>query len=75
MYEGDRVIVVDVRNMMNKNIHLGDKGTVIACDDKYTCLVEFDREIKNGHNADSLGRDGHCAYIRRNRVRRLLEEA
>lgn len=74
MYEGDRVIVVDVRNMMNKNIHLGDKGTVIACDDKYTYLVEFDRNI-NGHSVDSFGEEGHCAFIRRNRVRKLLEEA
>lgn len=72
MYEGDRVIVVNVRNMQNKNIILGDKGTVIACDDKYTYLVQFDRDIK-GHDAGS-GKDGHCAFITRNRVRKLLEE-
>lgn len=71
MYEGERVIVVDIKNMMNKNIRLGDKGTVISCDDKYTCLIEFDRDI-NGHTANDFGKDGHCAFVRKNRVRKLL---
>lgn len=70
MYIGERVQIIDIRNL-NKKIKYGDTGRVIAYDyDKYlgTILgVEFDRYIQ-GHNCNGAGKDGFCAWVRKKKL-------
>lgn len=71
MYIGERVKVINVRNLHNKKIKYGDTGRVISYDYKepigVVLGVEFDRYI-SGHNCDGKGKDGFCAYIRKNKL-------
>lgn len=70
MYIGERVKVIDARNMSEK-IKFGDTGRVVAYD--YNELVgvilgvEFDKYIK-GHDCNGAGKDGFCAWVRKKKL-------
>lgn len=70
---GDRVKVIDIRHLSNKNIKLYDEGKIVAFKDMEYFLsvgVEFDKNIE-GHNCEESGKNKHCTWIRAKYIRVL----
>lgn len=71
MYIGERVKIINIDNLGNKNIKYGDTGRIIAYE--YDSLVgvtlgvEFDRYIK-GHSCNGSGENGYCAWVRKKKL-------
>lgn len=72
---GDRVKIIDVRHLTNKNVKFGDVGKIVAFKDMqyFTSIgVEFDKNI-GGHDCEENGKKGHCLWLRAKYIRALGE--
>ena len=70
MNVGDRVYMSCSSVRQNENIRYGDTGTIIH-ERKGVYLVEFDKDIK-GHDGSNRGQDGHCCWLSKNKIRRVV---
>lgn len=74
---GQRVKVINTKNLENKYIKHGDTGTVI--DYKYDDIVgtilgvEMDKYIK-GHDCENRGEQGFCIWIRKTKLQAITTE-
>lgn len=77
MKMGSKVKLIDIKNVSNKNLKVGDIGTIVTFveikslnNGKRKLVnvgVQFDRKIK-GHACDGLGQFGYCAWIPRKKL-------